>query len=290
MLFESESSRVKGLSFHRRLPWILASLHSGAIQLWDYQSGALLHSFHDAHDGLPVRSIDFHKSQPLFVSGGDDAKIKVFDVDKRTCLSTLLGHSDYIRTVQFHEEHPWIVSASDDHSVRIWNWESRHCISLLTGHTHYTMCASFHIKEDLLVSASLDHTLRVWDLSSLREKTTSPTEDPINLEAKYVLDGHNLGVNWASFHPSLPLIVSAADDHQVKLWEMSDGKVWQGTTLHANHGGNVTCVIFDAKQGVIVSSSEDKSICVWDMTKEACVETFTREMFNAFGSLLHILR
>jgi hypothetical protein len=25
-------------------------------------------------------------------------------------------------------------------------------------------------------------------------------------------------VNWAAFHPSLPLIVSGADDRQVKLW------------------------------------------------------------------------
>ena len=31
---------------------------------------------YDEHDG-PVRGVDFHKTQPLFVSGGDDYKIKV---------------------------------------------------------------------------------------------------------------------------------------------------------------------------------------------------------------------
>jgi hypothetical protein len=35
----------------------------------------LLEKF-DEHDG-PVRGVDFHKHQPLFVSGGDDYKIKV---------------------------------------------------------------------------------------------------------------------------------------------------------------------------------------------------------------------
>ena len=30
----------------------------------------------DEHDG-PVRGIDFHFQQPIFVSGGDDYKIKV---------------------------------------------------------------------------------------------------------------------------------------------------------------------------------------------------------------------
>jgi hypothetical protein len=59
---------VKGLSFHPKRPWILASLHSGVIQLWDYRMGTLIDRF-DEHDG-PVRGVHFHKSQPLFVSGG----------------------------------------------------------------------------------------------------------------------------------------------------------------------------------------------------------------------------
>ena len=37
--------------------------------------GTLIDRF-DEHDG-PVRGVHFHKSQPLFVSGGDDYKIKV---------------------------------------------------------------------------------------------------------------------------------------------------------------------------------------------------------------------
>ena len=60
--------RVKGLSFHPKRPWILASLHSGVIQLWDYRMGTLIDRF-DEHDG-PVRGVHFHPSQPLFVSGG----------------------------------------------------------------------------------------------------------------------------------------------------------------------------------------------------------------------------
>lgn len=73
--FESKSSRVKGIAFHPKRQWVLASLHSGLIQLWDYRVGTLIDKF-DEHDG-PVRGIDFHNQQPLFVSGGDDYKIKV---------------------------------------------------------------------------------------------------------------------------------------------------------------------------------------------------------------------
>ena len=42
---------------------------------------------------------------------------------------------------------------------------------------------------------------------------------------KHVLEGHDRGVNWANFHPSMPLIISGADDRQIKLWRMNDNKV-----------------------------------------------------------------
>ncbi|CAN1317310.1 Coatomer subunit alpha-1 [Linum perenne] len=40
---------------------------------------------------------------------------------------------------------------------------------------------------------------------------------------------------------------------------------------------NVSCVMFHAKQDIIVSNSEDKSIRVWDVTKRTGLQTFRRE-------------
>lgn len=290
--FESKSNRVKGLCFHPVRPWILASLHNGHIQLWDYRMGTCLDKF-DEHEG-PVRGIDFHRTQTLLVSGGDDYKVKVWDYKLRRCLFTLLGHLDYIRTVQFHVEYPWIVSASDDQTIRIWNWQSRSCISVLTGHNHYVMSASFHPKEDMIVSASLDQTVRVWDTTGLRKKTVrgappQPGTDAtvvsrVNNElfggndaiVKYVLEGHERGVNWASFHPTLPLVVSGADDRQVKLWRMNETKAWEVDTMRG-HSNNVSCVMFHPKHELIVSNSEDRTIRVWDISKRLGVQTFRRE-------------
>eukprot|EP00752_Nemacystus_decipiens_P007324 g6553.t1 len=289
--FESKSNRVKGLSFHPIRPWILTSLHNGIIQLWDYRMGTLLDRF-DEHDG-PVRGVDFHKTQPLIVSGGDDYKIKVWDYKLRRCLFTLLGHLDYIRTVQFHNEYPWIISASDDQTIRIWNWQSRTCIAVLTGHNHYVMCAAFHPKDDLVVSASLDQTVRVWDTTGLRKKTVRGAPSAMQHDdmvsrvntdlfggtdavVKYVLEGHDRGVNWASFHPTLPLVISGADDRQVKLWRMNETKAWEVHTM-TGHTNNVSCVIFHPKRELIVSNSEDRSIRVWDISQRMGVQTFRRE-------------
>jgi coatomer protein complex subunit alpha (xenin) len=48
--FETKSKRVKGLSFHKHRPWILASLHNGSIHLFDYRAQVLLEKFED-HNG-----------------------------------------------------------------------------------------------------------------------------------------------------------------------------------------------------------------------------------------------
>ena len=136
-----------GLSFHPKRPWILASLHSGSIQLWDYKLGTLVEKF-DEHEGIdscyssyqtlssdaipqsiyrnlyrnlytaiyhlilpsisrlliaisskigPVRAVCFHPVQPLFVSGGDDYKIKLWNWKLGKSMFTLTGHLDYIR-------------------------------------------------------------------------------------------------------------------------------------------------------------------------------------------------
>ena len=76
----------------------------------------------------------FHPTQPLFVSGGDDYKIRVWNYKLRKCIFVLDAHLDYIRTVEFHPVQPWILSCSDDQTIKIWNWQSRKCVSVLSGH------------------------------------------------------------------------------------------------------------------------------------------------------------
>lgn len=256
--------------------------------------GTLIDRFED-HEG-PVRCLDFHPTQPLFCSGSDDYTIKVWSLNTRKCIFSLTGHLDYLRTVQFHHDLPWILSCSDDQTIRIWNWQNRQEIACLTGHNHYVMLAQFHPSEDLIVSASLDQTVRVWDISGLRKKHSAPTsqtrsfEDQlqrkqlpqqdifgnVNAVVKYVLEGHDKCVNWAAFHPTLPLIVSAGDDRLVKLWRMNDTKAWEVDTCRG-HTGVVLSAIFHPHQDLILSVSDDKTIRVWDLNKRTPVKQFRRE-------------
>ncbi|XP_046707110.1 coatomer subunit alpha-like [Silurus meridionalis] len=144
--FETKSARVKGLSFHPKRPWILASLHNGVIQLWDYRMCTLIDKF-DEHDG-PVRG-STSTSSSLCLS-------RVEMITKSRC-----GTISFVAVSSLCLD-IWTTSAPPSFTI------------VLTGHNHYVMCAQFHPSEDLVVSASLDQTVRVWDISGLRKKNLSP--------------------------------------------------------------------------------------------------------------------
>lgn len=286
--FETKSTRVKGLAFHPKRKWILASLHDGEIHLWDYSEKTMIDMYHE-HKG-PVRGLDFHQHQPLFVSGGDDGKIKLWNYKLRRCIFTLDAHEDYIRTTFFNHEHPWIISASDDQSIRIWNWQSRSRILLLNGHTHYVMCAQFHPATALILSASVDQTLRLWDISSLIIKNTSSSQssrDEITglpeillNKSEYTVESkeaHLKEVNWCAFHPERDLCLSGGDDNNIKVWQLDSRMGLRELYTLRGHYNNVNCAIFHPRKNLILSVSEDRSIRVWDMDKRHYISSHRRE-------------
>eukprot|EP00775_Hariotina_reticulata_P004965 gene4965-5206_t len=151
--FETKSNRVKGLSFHPKRPWILASLHSGVIQLWDYRMGTLIDRF-DEHDG------PFHSEYPWIVSASDDQTIRTWNWQSRTCISVLTGHNHYVMCAMFHPKEDLIVSASLDQTVRVWDISGLRKKSVapmkyvLEGHDRGVNWASFHPTLPLIVSES----------------------------------------------------------------------------------------------------------------------------------------
>ena len=83
---------------------------------------------------------------------------------------------------------------------------------------------------------------------------------------KHILEGHEKGVNWVTFHPTMKIIASAADDKTIKLWRLSGNKHWEMDTLKG-HTNNVSCVMFHPRMEILLSNSEDRTMRFWDMNR-----------------------
>ena len=96
------------------------------------------------------------------------------------------------------------------------------------------------------------------------------------VEVKHILEGHERGVNWVSFHPSMRIVASAADDKSIKLWRLSGNKHWEMDTMKG-HSNNVSCVIFHPRLEVLISNSEDKTLRLWDLNRRVQIHQTRRD-------------
>ncbi len=273
--FEEHDGPVRGVDFHSKQPIFVSGGDDYKIKIWNWKLRRCLFTLLGHLDY--IRTVEFHKEYPWLVSASDDQTIRLWNWQSRTCISVLTGHNHYVMCASFHPEEDLVVSASLDQTVRVWDVSGlrKKTVRGVPGEDASSggpPGLNSVLPGGLGAAAGGAGGRNNAVMSRVNADLFGGTEAVV----KYVLEGHDRGVNWASFHHSLPLIVSGADDRQVKLWRMNETKAWEVDTLRG-HTNNVSCAIFHPRAELIISNSEDRSIRVWDVTKRVALQTFRRE-------------
>lgn len=159
----------------------------------------------------------------LMVTVGDDRRIMVYDVDKRTLLaqSAVGEHPDFIYAVSIIPKGNKIATACNHEVIRIFeiiknpNYKKREKGSLpykiqlftrLTGHKDAVRSIRFSNNGLRMVSASYDNTAIIWNTN--------------NWEVEYVLKGHKKRVYKAEFSPDGRYVVTTGRDKKVIIWNL----------------------------------------------------------------------
>lgn len=245
------SERVKSVDLHPTEPWILASLYSGTVCIYDYLSQTMIKSF-EVTD-LPVRSAKFIARKQWVVAGADDMFIRVYNYNTMDKVTIFEAHADYIRCVAVHPTLPYVLSSSDDLLIKLWDWDKGWtCTQIFEGHSHYVMQVTFNPKDtNTFASASLDRTIKIWNLGS---------PDP-----NFTLDDHMKGVNCVDYFTGgdKPYLITGSDDQTAKVWDYQTKSCVQ--TLEG-HTHNVSSVCFHPELPIIFTGSEDGTVRIWHAT------------------------
>ncbi|XP_022845701.1 coatomer subunit beta'-2-like isoform X1 [Olea europaea var. sylvestris] len=245
------SERVKSVDLHPSEPWILASLYSGTVDIWNYQTQTAVTSFEVTE--LPVRSAKFIARKQWVVAGADDMFIRVYNYNTMDKVTVFEAHTDYIRCVAVHPTLPYVLSSSDDMLIKLWDWEKGWaCTQIFEGHSHYVMQVTFNPKDtNTFASASLDRTVKIWNLGS---------PDP-----NFTLDAHLKGVNCVDYFTGgdKPYLITGSDDQTAKVWDYQTKSCVQ--TLEG-HTHNVSAACFHPELPIIITGSEDGTVRIWHAT------------------------
>ncbi|KAK8795705.1 hypothetical protein WA158_000361 [Blastocystis sp. Blastoise] len=259
----THSERVKCVDLHPTEPWILMSLFSGRVFIYNYETAELIKSFECVE--VPIRTCKFIERKQWFALGCDDLHIRVYNYNTIDKVADFEAHTDYIRSLDVHPTLPYLLSCGDDLKIKLWNWEQNwNCTKTFDGHSHYVMQVKFNPKDpNVFASCSLDSTINVWGLNN-------PT--PF-----FTLRDHKMSVNAIAYYPRAdkPYLISGSDDHTIKVWDYQTKTCIQ--TL-SGHTDNISTLLFHNKLPLIISGSEDGTVRIWNSITYQCEMTLNYSM------------
>eukprot|EP00672_Neobodo_designis_P028469 CAMPEP_0174853838 /NCGR_PEP_ID=MMETSP1114-20130205/29597_1 /TAXON_ID=312471 /ORGANISM="Neobodo designis, Strain CCAP 1951/1" /LENGTH=516 /DNA_ID=CAMNT_0016088505 /DNA_START=48 /DNA_END=1595 /DNA_ORIENTATION=- len=169
------------------------------------------------------------------------------------CAASLDGHSEAVLVVSFSPDGKCLATGGGDKDIRIWDLDtSLPAVDPLKGHRHWVQVLSWSPDASYLASGSRDGGLMVWKHNAF----TSFVGTSLRGHKNYL--SH---IAWEPLHANKKCdrFVSASKDMSLRVWRLGSGLEF---TL-SGHQACVTCVKWGG-DGQIFSSSQDKSIMVWD--------------------------
>jgi len=247
-----------------------------------------------------VSALGASADRKLLAVGGTDGRIRIVDLADGTIVYNLFGHENAVTGVAFQAGgpglfgQPGLSTCGADGSLRVWDLATSRSISLLWGPQQPESIAMQPAGKQIATgTATGDVTLWKIDVPPPRAlagvSETPPTVTVVSTDGELVasgeqfdgrpaivvrsiesgavarvLLGHTGPINSLAFNADGTRLVSGSDDTTARVWDLTDSKLPEQTTL-AGHEGRVTSVAFNADATQVVSGSADTNVFVWNV-------------------------
>jgi WD40 repeat protein len=200
----------------------------------------------------------------LFAAAGEPGlfgELSLWNTADWTRRRTLRGHRDALLGGALSPDAKIVATASYDQMIRLWDVSTGKELRLLKGHNGAVFDVAFDPSGRFLASASGDRTVKLWDVASGGRLDTfsQPTKD------QYAV----------VFSPDGQQVIAGGVDSRIRIWRLSPSAK-EGTnelveSLFA-HDGPIVRLAISRDGRLIASSSEDRTIKIWDAARFTQVE------------------
>ena len=221
-----------------------------------------------------VKSVDFHPTEPWLLAGLYDGTVFIWNYETGAVVKTFEVADVPVRCVRFIARKNWFLAGSDDFFLRCYNYNTHEKVAAFEGHPDYIRSIAVHSTGPYVLTGSDDMTIKLWDWER-------------NWRLVQTFEGHTHFVMSLCFNPKdSNSFASASLDRTVKVWTL--GSPMANFTLMAHEKGvNSVDYYHGGDKPYIVTTSDDKTVRIWDYLSKSCVQTLTGHMSNVSFAVFH---
>ncbi|KAL4912333.1 coatomer WD associated region-domain-containing protein [Aspergillus aurantiobrunneus] len=222
-----------------------------------------------------VKGIDFHPTEPWILTTLYSGHVYIWSYETQSIIKTFELTDVPVRAGRFIARKNWIVCGSDDFQLRIYNYNTSEKIASFEAHPDYIRSIAVHPTQPFVLTASDDMTIKLWDWEK-------------GWKCVQVYEGHSHYVMGLSINPKdTNTFASACLDRTVKIWSL--GSPHANFTLEAHETKGVNHVDYypQADKPYLLTTSDDKTVKVWDYTTKALIATLEGHTSNVSFACYH---
>ncbi|KAG7817519.1 hypothetical protein KL928_003418 [Ogataea angusta] len=224
---------------------------------------------------LDIKGIDFHPTEPWVLTTLYSGKIEIWSYETGTVVKTIDVTNVPVRAGKFVARKNWVVVGSDDFQIRVYNYNTGERVTQFEAHPDYIRSIAIHPTRPYVLTSSDDYTVKLWNWDN-------------NWKLEQVFEGHQHYVMSVAFNPKdSNTFASACLDKTVKIWSL--GSRVPNFTLLApeSKGFNYVDYYPHGDKPYLITSSDDKSVKVWDYQTKSCVATLEGHSSNVSFAVFH---
>jgi len=156
---------------------VVLSCKDGHVRVLDLNS--LKESLHISPEGQSlVTCFDVSMDGRRAISGSDNGKLRLLDIEHGKCLLELEGHENSVTSVSLGESSLTAVSASQDGMVKIWDLEAGICTATPLSLESLSVSVAMSADGRTAILKSSDGAVRALDVPSSVLRVLIPGEQP----------------------------------------------------------------------------------------------------------------
>ncbi|MBI1837395.1 MAG: hypothetical protein HYR91_09040 [Flavobacteriia bacterium] len=147
---------------------LVLSCQDGSIRVFETKGFNEIKTIEKAHKGGTSITV-FHPTQNVLISGGKDAKLKIWDFDSEKLMLEIPAHHFVIYDLLFVNDDNQFISVSRDKTIKIWDSQSFGFIQRLdlkTGGHKHSINGLVKISENKFATFGDDKKILIWEHKS----------------------------------------------------------------------------------------------------------------------------